>query len=1248
MIRTKSDQPRGRRYAGLFLSMAMLAKLVSVVAVFGAVTLGDIEPAAAHSVAQVELGLGMTPATQEMLIDRGTGIQSGDILDYVLEFTPVDNGSLDGPGGYVTFYPPAGTQVVGASIVQPSGTDYVDVPVSPSGGIPGDAGDTHAPYNAPFDDGDPYDGVEWEEGTLPQFYADTGIFYSTSATTAKYVETMYGDNANPDTTALSTSNGYVIEPSACKQLKPFLGDPTDCRTHNLFDADNVSAWGGIANTAANQPGTSPHSVQANLSGDNKKGLRGRTAYLAGSPVAGPETFYGYDHTGKIGPWERIAYPGSTIGYGPPDDQAAPNFAYKSTNLGDQLSVSNPLPAATTAVRWAVGGLLVGELKYVKVDLLVLPTFDSSTCHPVDGEVFGGDAGLENPGKDNAWRYHEPAPANSNTCLVIAKDGPDQGAKDSDATFTITVSNVSTQPLTGVVVQDVLSPDMSFVSASPSQEAVSGNPETITWPTISLEPGETRTYEIVATLEKEGVLLNGATADSNETPVSKTGHQILVGDYASISHSKTGTPSVVDAGELVTYTIEVVNSGSADATDVTVTDTLDSGLVYESDTTEIGGTSEADPGGTNPHTWNLGTVAANSSTTLQFQARLDETSQPATCYYNDYAISWDETGFYESQTLYGVDTAEVCTPSPAPALNVVKSGPATGLVDDEVTYTFTVTNDPVAGDGSPISNVAVDDDVAGPGTYTTGDTGDDGVLEVGETWTYTATYTLVDTDIGDLTNTVTVTGDDELDTPVPPAQDDHTTTVSPLPASIGDLVWNDLDRDGVRDSGEPGLGSVVVNLLDNAGNVVDTMATDTDGAYLFVDVVAATYAVQVDESTVPTGYVLTTTANPVLVTPAPGEAVDTADFGYMLSVVPVGTIEGRVFYDNDSSADLNGSEVGIGALTVTLLDQNGDVVASTVTQTDGSYRFNGVPVGDYTVDVNETDPDLVAAAELTTNNDPQPATATEGGTTVVPDVGYVTPRSSMSGTVIHDVDRDATLDSGEPGLPAIPVDATWAGPDGVFGTADDVVYSTTTSTDGSWSISGIPAGEYTIQFDSSAVPYGITEVSFSTQNVTVPPGTDVDEIDAGLVGTATLGNLVYADLNKNGVLDGQETGVGGVVVLATWAGFDGTLGTADDVTYSATTDALGAWMLTQIPAGEYVVSIDPTTIPANLAGTPSRTAAVLANATTNVDLPVVPTGTPPTLAFTGSSARSLVAIALMLLLSGSAMLLWVPAVRGRKT
>ena len=560
----------------------------------GFVLTSDATPASAHSVAQVDLGVGMTRDTQEMLVTRGTGIQTNDVLEYVVEFTPVDNGSLDGPGGYVTFYPPAGTQVVGASVVQPQGLDFIDVPVAPPGAIPGGAGSQWGPYGSPFDAGDPYDGGAWEEGTLPQFYGDTGIFYSTDARTAKYVETTYQDGADPDTVSLNAFNGYLIEPSACGQLTPFVGDPPDCRTHNIFDAASVSAWGGTADTAANVVGQPPHSTQANLGGN-----RGRTAYLAGSPVAGPDTFYGYDYTGNIGPWQRIAYPGSTIGVGPPNDPAVPNYSYAATTAGITLDAANPLPDTTTAVRWAVGGLLVGELKYVKVDLKVLPLFDSSVCNPVDAEVFGGDAGLENPGKDNAWRYHEPAPANGNTCLVVYKSGPSQAAKDDTVTFTITATNTSAIPLTNVLVSDTLSNDMSFVSASPVEDSVAGN--TVTWPVTSLAPGETKTYDLTVTVDNESVLVNGAGATSDQSPPAKTGAQILVGNYASISHTKSAAPSVAQPGDLITYTVQIINSGDGDATNVLFNDSLDPNLVYETGTTLIGGASSADPTGTSRST-----------------------------------------------------------------------------------------------------------------------------------------------------------------------------------------------------------------------------------------------------------------------------------------------------------------------------------------------------------------------------------------------------------------------------------------------------------------------------------------------------------------------------------------------------------------------------------------------------------------------------------------------------------------------
>lgn len=52
-----------------------------------------------------------------------------------------------------------------------------------------------------------------------------------------------------------------------------------------------------------------------------------------------------------------------------------------------------------------------------------------------------------------------------------------------------------------------------------------------------------------------------------------------------------------------------------------------------------------------------------------------------------------------------------------------------------------------------------------------------------------------------------------------------------PVSIGDRVWNDINRDGVQNNNEPGVGEVVV-ILYHAGNVISTTKTLNDGTYLF--------------------------------------------------------------------------------------------------------------------------------------------------------------------------------------------------------------------------------------------------------------------------------------------------------------------------------------------------------------------------------------------------------------------------------
>jgi len=62
-------------------------------------------------------------------------------------------------------------------------------------------------------------------------------------------------------------------------------------------------------------------------------------------------------------------------------------------------------------------------------------------------------------------------------------------------------------------------------------------------------------------------------------------------------------------------------------------------------------------------------------------------------------------------------------------------------------------------------------------------------------------------------------------------------------SLGDLVWNDLDNDGLQDKGEPGLQGVTVRLLNESGGTIATKTTDSFGYYDFSSQPEGNYSLQ---------------------------------------------------------------------------------------------------------------------------------------------------------------------------------------------------------------------------------------------------------------------------------------------------------------------------------------------------------------------------------------------------------------------
>lgn len=62
-------------------------------------------------------------------------------------------------------------------------------------------------------------------------------------------------------------------------------------------------------------------------------------------------------------------------------------------------------------------------------------------------------------------------------------------------------------------------------------------------------------------------------------------------------------------------------------------------------------------------------------------------------------------------------------------------------------------------------------------------------------------------------------------------------------SISNFVWHDINKNGLQDAGEPGLLGKTVVLKNAGGNIVGTAITNTNGEYLFSNLMPGTYTLE---------------------------------------------------------------------------------------------------------------------------------------------------------------------------------------------------------------------------------------------------------------------------------------------------------------------------------------------------------------------------------------------------------------------
>ena len=248
-----------------------------------------------------------------------------------------------------------------------------------------------------------------------------------------------------------------------------------------------------------------------------------------------------------------------------------------------------------------------------------------------------------------------------------------------------------------------------------------------------------------------------------------------------------------------------------------------------------------------------------------------------------------TGQYGNTTVRDTDDANYYVPV-RPGIDVEKlvsvdgkvtwhdadapPGPQT-LVGNDVYYRFIVVN---VGN-VPLSNVTLTDNL-----YPLTSCGPiPNPLALGQS--YICTLGPIAAQAGQHVNQATVTG--AHGNTVVQDSDDANYEAIAASSSIGDLVWRDLDLDGIYDAGEPGINGVLVELLDANDQVLATDVTTGGGLYLFDHLTAGSYQVRIPASNYDpgrplAGFAFTSGAygpNPYPVQLGANESYLFADFGF---------------------------------------------------------------------------------------------------------------------------------------------------------------------------------------------------------------------------------------------------------------------------------------------------------------------------------------------------------------------------------
>jgi gliding motility-associated-like protein/uncharacterized repeat protein (TIGR01451 family) len=353
----------------------------------------------------------------------------------------------------------------------------------------------------------------------------------------------------------------------------------------------------------------------------------------------------------------------------------------ASGTGNQVRVTGDLPAGnannkiTITIKGTVNPGFSGKINNVATASVPGINVPNTITPPVETEV-GAKPGI-----------------------VLSKNGPSTAIAGSEITYTITAGNTGLSNAQNLLISDPVPTSLSNVSwtsnitgAAVINSGASGTGNVIQLnANIPAGAANTVVISVKGTIDPsfDGNLTNKATASPSEpgiVPVDAT-KTTVVSKTPVLAIAKNG-PATISAGQNITYTINVSNTGTANADNASITDQVPSNITGVSWIATINGAANVLSGATgngNNVVVNAN-VPAGSANTILITVKGKVNPSATADLVNKATVTPSEPG------TVPVSSTVTTTIKSEPSVSLVKTGPSQISAGQTVTYTLTAGND----------------------------------------------------------------------------------------------------------------------------------------------------------------------------------------------------------------------------------------------------------------------------------------------------------------------------------------------------------------------------------------------------------------------------------------------------------------------------------------------------------------------------------------------------------------------------